>query len=391
MKNRYNLAVLATLIMLASSCTNRKVSMQTIIDEDGTCLRIFNVSLDRNENEEEGTLRSGDFDFDFFVDTTNMAFDDSWTKTWSPKQDVQTNAFPISESTLKQLGKEMKKNGQKGTALDTIRVDIQQKFASVDEMCAKCPLKYNGKNIESKGELTKSFKWFYTDYTYTETYATVADNFAVPPTQYMTEEEAAYWFAGESDITKGMKGNEVKIMLDNVEGKVNKWFFHNYIYDISEIIVNNYDSVDNAPLSKEEFVEQRDSLIKYSLDKIYDMWGKEDFVQVILNDYFHSEAYSDMLNKETINKQVENLLSQKYIYASMMEIDYALALPGEMTNVYNGTLTDGMAHYNLSIEHMIMHDYVIKATSRTKNLWAYGVTILILCIAIGSYIYRRKK
>ena len=44
-----------------------------------------------------------------------------------------------------------------------------------------------------------------------------------------------------------------------------------------------------------------------------------------------------------------------------------------------------------SAERLIPHDYVITATSRVTNVWAFVVTLLVIAIAVGSFIYRRKN
>jgi len=390
MKNRYNFALLAMFLVVLASCNRRQVSMQTVINEDGSCVRTFNICLDRNNQTDNDQRAEGDVDFAFFVDSATMVFDANWKKTWSPKQTDQTNAFPIKEATLKQLDKQMKAKHQTGFALDTIRVDVQQEFASVEDMCKSMPLKYNGKNLNVKGELKKSFKWFYTDYTYTETYAAITDEFTVAPTVYMTEDEAGYWFAGVPDLTKGMKGNEAKGMLDGIELKVDKWFVANYMSDLVDFIAKHYDELENAPLSKKEFVEQRDSLAKYAAEQSYEIWEGEGFDKKMLNAFFKTEVYSNLLDKEEMQQEVQTYMLLKYGEFPSNNIDYSLNLPGEIISSSEGVFKYGVAQFRFSIEKLVSRDYTISATSRVKNTWAYVVSILVILLAIGSFFYKRK-
>jgi hypothetical protein len=59
-------------------------------------------------------------------------------------------------------------------------------------------------------------------------------------------------------------------------------------------------------------------------------------------------------------------------------------------NPGTGIIKDGIIHYSLTGERLIPGDYTITATSRVTHVWALIVTILIILIAIGTFLYRRK-
>ncbi|MBO7597282.1 MAG: hypothetical protein J6T70_09590, partial [Bacteroidales bacterium] len=62
-------------------------------------------------------------------------------------------------------------------------------------------------------------------------------------------------------------------------------------------------------------------------------------------------------------------------------------MPGEVTDSGNGYLSDGVITYILSGERLIPADYTITATSRQTNIWAYVVTIIVIILAIGSWVW----
>ena len=45
----------------------------------------------------------------------------------------------------------------------------------------------------------------------------------------------------------------------------------------------------------------------------------------------------------------------------------------------------------LTGERLIPQDYVITATSRVTNVWAFVVTFFVIAIAVGSFFYRKKN
>ena len=72
-------------------------------------------------------------------------------------------------------------------------------------------------------------------------------------------------------------------------------------------------------------------------------------------------------------------------------VPYTLSLPGTIVDAGTGIVKDGIIIYPLTGERLIPQDYVITATSRVTNVWAFVVTILVIILAIGSLIYKRKK
>ena len=390
MNNKYSIMWLMVLLVGFTSCNKKQLSMQTVINEDGTCERVVSITC-KGGSLVKDSLVSSDVVLGQFVDTAILHFDDSWKATWSPRHETQVNEFPISQKELKRLGAEMKKKGMEGTALDTIRLDLRRSFASVDEMCKNMPLKYNGKRLEVKGELKKMFKWFYTDYTYTETYKSIGGEYETPVTKYLTEEETNTWFVGLPQSTKDMKGNEVKVMLDQIEGKICVWAVDNMMRDLAHVLLRHYDSIENPPMDKKTFASKCDSLVTYSIEHIYAVWEENNFAERMMEEFFKSNAYNEAMEMSPFHEEYETAVNEKYLAMSdQSNVDYALTLPGEIISTGEGTLVDGVVHYKFSMEKLVPHDYVITATSRVKNIWTYVVSVLIILVAVGSFIYKRR-
>ncbi|MBO6030387.1 MAG: hypothetical protein J6Q22_02855, partial [Prevotella sp.] len=55
-----------------------------------------------------------------------------------------------------------------------------------------------------------------------------------------------------------------------------------------------------------------------------------------------------------------------------------------------GVIEGNLIRYKFSGERLIPHPYVISATSRVTNVWAFIVTFLVILLAIGSFLYRRR-
>ena len=132
------------------------------------------------------------------------------------------------------------------------------------------------------------------------------------------------------------------------------------------------------------------SLANYLLSQGNEILGIN--IKDALRDFFHSDAYAMFFNDETpcgeaLNKEFTNSLNIFWF-----NVPYTLTMPGTVVDPGNGTLRpDGTVFYPFTGERLIPQDYVITATSRKTNLWACILSALIILLAIGSFVIRRKR
>ncbi len=273
---------------------------------------------------------------------------------------------------------------------DTVSTIVWEKFGNVEEMCERTPLQLNGVRLRSKAKLDKRFRWFYTEYVYTETFYCVGDSFKLAPTDYADKDAVSYWFTGQPNLLQGLNGAEAYEKLGNMEPKITKWLNDNLFKVGFDFIIANYDSITNPPVSKARFIELQDSLVHFIME------GEEDILTARpddkLHEFFHSDAYAMFFDEdnplgEKLNKEFMNRLNIFWF-----NVPYTLSMPGKVTDSGNGTLQpDGTILYPFTGERLIPQDYTITATSHVAHIWAYIVTLLIILLAIGSFLYRRKR
>ena len=273
---------------------------------------------------------------------------------------------------------------------DTVSTTFWCPFETVEEMCEQTPLQLNGVRLRSNAKLEKRFRWFYTEYTFTETFYCVGDTFKLPATDYADKAEISYWFTGRPNLVEGLSGAEASQKLGEMEPKITKWLNDNLFKTGFDFVVAHYDSITNPPVSREQFIELHDSLANYLLSQGDEILGVN--IEDALRDFFHSDAYAPFFNDETpcgkaLNKEFLNSLNILWF-----NVPYTLTMPGTIVDPGNGTLQpDGTIFYPFTGERLIPQDYTITATSRKTNLWACILSVLIILLAIGSLIYRRKK
>ena len=340
------LFLFAMLLVALSACESGPIDMNTIIHADGTCRR----------------------EICFKADTAALA--NGSIKAHSNILDILNN------------------DGWTYEVQDTLWVKACRDFSSPDEMAEAMPLQVAGHQVRSKAKLEKRFRWFYTDYIYTETFESIAPTFNIPLTNYMEKDMADYWLTGTPDVMKGYSGLEMKDYLDRMEDA----FFHfvnaNIMNDLMDVLAEHYDNIPKAPVSKEDFLARKSELIaqadKMSVD------GLNFDYEKLLAETFKTEVYSQALKADTVITEAWEQRQDIYVSLLMLDVDYQLTMPGgiiEILKCGDGVFRDGELHYRLNGMRLLAPCYTIKATSSGKNNWALNLSLAIVLMAIGLGIY----
>ena len=273
---------------------------------------------------------------------------------------------------------------------DTVSTTFTCPFRSVEEMCSATPLQLNGTRLRSNAHLEKRFRWFYTEYVYTETFYCVGDTFKLAATDYADKDVVSYWFTGQPNLVAGLSGAEASDKLNKMEPFVSKWLNENLFKVGFDFIVNHYDTIPNPPVGRERFIELHDSLASYLLGCGDDLFDKDP--KDVLRDFFHSEAYALFFDENTPCGQALNQELEHRLNIFWFNVPYTLTMPGTVVSTGNGTLQpDGTIFYPFTGERLIPQDYTITATSRVTHIWAYIATLLVVLFAIVIAFYRRKR
>ena len=338
--------LLSTILLTAlTACESGHIDMNTIIHADGTCRREICFKAD-SAALANGSIR----------DTSNalgLLNDKGWTC------EVQ----------------------------DTLRVKAYRDFSSPDEMAEAMPLQVAGQQVKSKAKLEKQFRWFYTDYIYTETFESIAPTFVIPLTNYMEKDMADFWLTGTPDVMKGYSGLEMKDYLDSMEDAYMHFVNANILNDLMDVLAEHYDDITKAPVSKEEFLASKSELIERADKTSTDVLNFEP--EKLLVETFKTEAYNQALKEDSVISEAWEQRQNVYVSLVMLDVDYQLTMPGGIIEVLkcgDGVFRDGELHYRLNGMRLLAPNYTIRATSSGKNNWALYLSLLIVLLAVGSVI-----
>ena len=367
--------MIAFMAALLSSCQG-DIEMLTIVNEDGSCMREIVVAADRS------LLTTGKYDND---DPHVARIEDGWELYWGYKGDNSRFPIPMSVEKYDSISREV---GPSRAVKDTICVYARKEYASVEDMCAGSPMFFVDEQAGADGSLDKEFRWFYTDYVFTEKFSSVADYFKVPVTDFMSEEEALYWFSGTPDLYAGKPTWRYYEFLEDLKEKADRWVFANMYYNILSGIADRYDMVVEPPVSKDEFIAQLGDVVKQLAS--CDTYKLEySTARSIVSSHFGSDAYSPFINEDEW-KKYDKSYATAFDYLFLFNYNESIVMPGRVIDDGGGMYKDGVVTFKVDAGRFLLKDYEIRVVSRIVNVWAFIVTAVLasaLCVAV---IYRRR-
>ena len=368
--------MIAFMAALLSSCQG-DIEMLTIVNEDGSCMREIVVAADRS------LLTTGKYDND---DPHVARIEDGWELYWGYKGDNSRFPIPMSVEKYDSISREV---GPSRAVKDTICVYARKEYASVENMCAGSPMFFVDGQAGADGSLDKEFRWFYTDYVFTEKFSSVADYFKVPVTDFMSEEEALYWFSGTPDLYAGKPTWRYYEFLEDLKEKADRWVFANMYYNILSGIADRYDMVVEPPVSKDEFIAQLGDVVKQLAS--CDTYKLEySTARSIVSSHFGSDAYSPFINEDEWKKDEILSTTAAFDYLFLFYYNESIVMPGRVIDDGGGIYKDGVVTFKVDAGRFLLKDYEIRVVSRIINVWAFIVTAALaaaLCVAV---IYRSR-
>ncbi len=281
------------------------------------------------------------------------------------------------------------------TAKDSVMRTSAQTYSDISEMGPHTGTMLSNEHISADAKMEKAFKWFYTEYTYTESIST-HDSLMYPGLDaYFTADEISYLSMGTPNIMEGMSGMEVLEASQKLQDKLEKYSNNNFLDFYLGTIAKYYDRIENAPMSKEDFLASanRDTILKHCSNVIEANLVSNEPEGKFLDDIYKSNVFQKFFKE---NPECSNEIGEKIFSGigplSNIFIDYTLVMPGKIRKSNIGSISDiGTLHYHLAAENLSIHPVTIQATSRKANIWAYVASVLILAAAAGSFMWKNAK
>jgi hypothetical protein len=375
-------------VLFIVSCTQPS-DMLTVIAPNGSCYREFTAKADPQFLSGDTLGKLNPFPVDI---------DSTWKITWKYKNSTLQTTFPVKKTVLDSIVKsvsktvEIKIHGKADQSLGDrdIIVYARQNYTSPTEMDTRFKFRRSNpwSGLEVKHLLDSKFRWFYTYYTYKETYPKLKTGFSIPVEKFMTKDEAMFWFTGKPDILKGMNGVEIREYVGTIEDNFRTWFNKNLWDSEYRVLLENYSDIANLQVSKGRLEVLKDTIFNAKVNKT------DNFkMEQILDSYFKTTVFTAFWKTENcpMVKFESDFNNQGFVEYFQAAFTYKLIMPGVVTGQNNAVVHGDTLVWNLTAYRLIPAPYVIEAQSRKANIWAFILTGIIFIVAIGSFILKPGK
>lgn len=272
---------------------------------------------------------------------------------------------------------------------DTVWVRRASKtFTAVEEINREYAAD-SGCNRETtrRAEFNKKFRWFFTEYRFSEIVEKQLKN-GYPISGYLNEEERRWFYSPQELKESNMKGPDsvkYKSLNDSVDVKSEHWVTKSLASEwltlFSELVNDEADSSYSLKALKareDEFIE-----LAESSDDIFD----DDSSKVFFLEFMGSEDSDKYLSEFD---SATSILFEKTL-KRFTDYSVRIDMPGELTNSNGFIDSTGILQWPVESDFFISEDYVMWAESRTRNTWAWIVTGVFILFVLAGIIFRSLK
>ena len=237
--------------------------------------------------------------------------------------------------------------------------------------------------LAPKETLTKKFKWFYTDYTYTSIYNKLDYNAPIPIDKYMSKDERIIFAQGDTKYFGTTNGAQLVDELNDMSDNFWKWVTTN-CFEVGLNIVKKYGG--EIPDNDREQI-----FAKYGGKDIDDIDDPKS-VCTALDSFYVTDRFSKLYkqNEDAIDNEFENATS---VFGLMNEYyTTELSVPGRVLSANAPVIDAEYLKWKVDGMRLLFDDYTLTASYRVVNVWAFVISGLILLSAIILIlaIFRKK-
>lgn len=238
-------------------------------------------------------------------------------------------------------------------------------------------------------KLQPKFRWFYTYYTYSATYESLAQQLPVPLDFYLTKDEQQILLQGDTDAFEGMNGIEQYNRLDDIAERFEQWYQQcEFKITFDALCEHISDSEDSKYTSALPTIREDLFAMAKKKNKLGNITST--LIAELLDKHFKTDFFSAFLSN--YDNEVEKRIEDKARLLTLFEnsLAFSIAMPGKVIET-NATLRDGNSLlWKIDAYRFLAHDYVLQAQSRELNVWALALTLFLLIAGIGArYKVRR--
>jgi len=244
------------------------------------------------------------------------------------------------------------------------------------------------KDISRKVEFETKFKWFNTEYRFSEIIdrKLPAD---YPVAGFLNEEERRYFYSPDyvkSAQEKGPDSLKYKSLSDSVDKKLESWvikiFVSEWIGEFSKL-TEEKGRVDLTGESLREREGELQEIVKNNIEEFDSLWSDGALLTELIGEY---NALQYKTEADTAIEKVTNK-----VFFDFKDYSVRIAMPGKVTNTNGFIDSTEVLMWPVKSDYFLTEPYCMWAESKTPNSWAWIVSGLFLIFVFTGVILRTIK
>lgn len=347
MKNRKLKLIISLALVMAASCDEPETVVTNIVHSDGSVTR--RIEMKNLENK-------------FELSNLQVPFDSTW---------IIRDSLEISE---------------KG---DTTWVKRAEKlFASVGDINREYAADSGAnKDIKRHAEFRKKFKWFNTEYNFSEIIEKKM-KYGYPVGNFLNPEELQWFYSPYNLIDEKKNGPDslkFRAFSDTVDKKLEKWYFNNVVSEwIGEFTILIKGEADDG-MSQEALKKRGNEFVKIiekNKEHFDSLWTEGTILREFLGE-------ANALKYKTEADSAANLAAERF-WVSYKPYTVRTVMPGKLTSTNGYIDSAGILLWPVDSDYFLTEQYKMQAESKTPNRWAWIVSGLFLLFVVTGVIIKRK-
>ncbi len=348
MKRRSIKLAISFILVMIISCDQPETVVTDIVYPDGSVTR--KIEMRNMENK-------------FKISDIQVPFDSTW---------IVKDSLEISD---------------KG---DTTWVKRAEKFFVNADEINKAYLADSGNNkeVSRRTEFRKKFKWFNTEFKFTEILDKELSN-GYPLTEFLNEEELRWFYSPDYVMQEKLNGQDsvrFKAFNDTVTKKTEKWELKCLASEWIVPFVKLMEGKAGNDLSLESLKKREDDFIRIAslYDEEFDsLWQNG----IILRKFIGEE--NAMKYKAEADSAL-NLATERFFF-NFHNYSVRILMPGKLTGTNGFIDSTGIMRWPVQSEFFLTQPYEMWAESKIPNRWAWIVSGVFVLFVISGIVFRKMK
>ena len=305
-------------------------------------------------------------------------------KTMDNNFDISNIQVPFDSTWIVRDSLEIDEDG------DTLWIKRAWKlFANVGEInTAYLADSGSNKDVSRRAEFSKKFRWFNTEYRFTEIIDKTMSH-GYPVSEFLNEEELA-WFHSPENITRdqinGPDSLKYKAFNDTVEKKIEKWTVKSLVSEWIGEFTKLTEGKAEGDMATDALKTREDEFVKI-IEK-----GGEDFDSLWSNGLLLKEfiGEANAIRYQAEADSADNIVSE-HLWVDFVHYTQKIVMPGEIIGTNGFIDSTKTLLWPVQSDYFMTEPYVMYAESKIPNKWAWIVSGIFLLFVLAGIIFRVIK